>query len=246
MSTYIILAAGKGANLQPLTLKYPKTSYKLDERTTVLQRMVRSIRLHERNAEVVVVVGYRADEVRTELVDENVRFVHNPFYEVTNSITSLWFARDYLERENVAVVHGDVVFDDGLVERFLCEPTDRPYVLTDRSFVRLGAYNAVVEAGRVLVMSKKLETFNAKYCCLTKLDPVSSRLLRQEVDEMVREGMYDQYFEDALAGMIMFQDFELECRDVEGGAWSEIDSVDDLLAAQKIHRASELWRGSGF
>ena len=109
MNTYIILAAGKGSNLQPMTLKYPKTSYKLDENTTVLQRMVRSIRKIDKNAEIVVVVGYMADDVRKELKVENVRFVMNPFYEVTNSISSLWFARDYLERENVTIVHGDVV-----------------------------------------------------------------------------------------------------------------------------------------
>ena len=48
--TYIILAAGKGSNLHPLTLKYAKTSYKLDENTTVLQRMVRSIRKEDKNA----------------------------------------------------------------------------------------------------------------------------------------------------------------------------------------------------
>lgn len=240
MSTYIILAAGKGASLQPLTLKYPKTSYKLDERTTVLQRMVRSIRANERNAEIVIVVGYRANAVRSELANENVRFVSNPFFEVTNSITSLWFARDFLERENVAIVHGDAVFDDDLIKRYLCIPTDYPYVLVDRSFVRPGAYNAVVEGGKVLVMSKKLETFNAKYCCLTKLDPVSSRLLKREIDEMVHEGMFDQYFEDALVEMIMFRDFELSCNDVEGASWSEIDSVDDLLIAQKIQRNSSL------
>ena len=107
--TYIILAAGKGSNLYPLTLKYAKTSFRLDENTTVLQRMVRSIRKADKDAEIVVVVGYKADVIREELVDENVRFVTNPFYEVTNSISSLWFARDYLERENVAVVNGDVV-----------------------------------------------------------------------------------------------------------------------------------------
>ena len=56
MNTYIILAAGKGANLHPLTLKYPKTSYKLDEETTVLQRMVKSIRKLDRDA-VVVALG---------------------------------------------------------------------------------------------------------------------------------------------------------------------------------------------
>ena len=54
--TYIILAAGKGSNLQPLTLKYPKTSYKLDDNTTVLQRMVRKIRSMDKKAEIVVVI----------------------------------------------------------------------------------------------------------------------------------------------------------------------------------------------
>ena len=71
MNTYIILAAGKGRNLQPLTLKYPKTSFRLDEHTTVLQRMVRSIRKHDKNAEIVVVVGYKADEIKKELEDDD-------------------------------------------------------------------------------------------------------------------------------------------------------------------------------
>ena len=192
MMTYIILAAGKGNNLQPLTLKYAKTSYKLDEETTVLQRMVRSIRHADKNAEIVVVVGYKAEEIKKELDGENVVFVMNPFYEVTNSISSVWFARDYLERENVAIVHGDAVFSDDIVSSYLTVPTDHPYVLVDSSYVRPGAYNAVTQGDQVLVMSKKLEHFTAKYCCMTKLDPVSSRLLKEEIDSMINGNMYDQ------------------------------------------------------
>ena len=164
MMTYIILAAGKGNNLQPLTLKYAKTSYKLDEETTVLQRMVRSIRKADKNAEIVVVVGYKAEEIKKELDGENVAFVMNPFYEVTNSISSVWFARDYLERENVTIVHGDAVFSDEIVSTYLTVPTDYPYVLVDSSYERPGAYNAVTQDDQVLVMSKKLEHFTAKYC----------------------------------------------------------------------------------
>ena len=238
MMTYIILAAGKGNNLQPLTLKYAKTSYRLDEDTTVLQRMVRSIRRFDRNAEIVVVAGYMADKVRSELADDNVRFVINPFYEVTNSISSLWFARDYLERENVAIVHGDVVFSDELVEEYLVKETDHPYVMVDSSCVNPGAYNAVTQGDQVMVMSKKLEHFNAKYCCMTKLDPVSSRLLKQEVDDMVNGNMYDQYFEDSLVQMIMFHDFQLFCVDIAGHRWTEVDTVDDLMTAQRIHHNS--------
>lgn len=238
MTTYIILAAGKGNNLQPLTLKYTKTSYRLDAETTVLQRMVRSIRQHDRDAEIVVVVGYKADHVRAELDGENVVFVMNPFYEVTNSISSLWFARDYLERENVAIVHGDAVFSDALVREYLTVPTSRPYVLVDSSYVSPGAYNAVTQGDQVLVMSKKLAHFTAKYCCMTKLDPVSARLLKQEVDSMIKGNMYDQYYEDALVQMIMFHDFQLFCEDIAGQRWSEVDTVDDLLTAQAIHRGN--------
>ena len=237
--TYIILAAGKGNNLKPLTLKYAKTSYKLDEETTIIQHMVRSIRKHDKNAEIVVVIGYKAEEIRNELADENVYFIMNPFYEVTNSISSLWFARDYLERENVTIIHGDVVFSEEIVSSILTKPTEFPYVLADSSLISPGAYNIVAKDDQVLVMSKRLEHYYAKYGCMTKLDPVSSRLLKEEIDSMINANMYDQYFEDSLVQMIMFHDFELYYKDIAGLKWAEVDNVDDLLMAQEIYRSTK-------
>lgn len=238
--TYIILAAGKGSSLQPLTLKYAKTSYKLDEDTTVLQRMVRTIRKYDKIAEIVIVIGYLANAIKKELIDENVKFVMNPFYEVTNSISSLWFARDYLERENVSIVHGDVVFSDNLVRKHLITTTNQPYILIDSSYIKSGAYNVVTKDNKILVMSKKLEYFNAKYCCMTKLDAVSSRLLKQEIDNMISSNMYDQFFEDALMQMVMFDDFQLSCIDIAGDKWAEVDTVDDLLKAKEIHQENKI------
>ena len=237
--TYIILAAGKGSNLQPLTLNYPKTSFRLDENTTVLQRMVRTIRKHDKDAEIVVVVGYLADKVKESLSEENCKFVLNPFYEVTNSISSLWFARQYLERENVTIVHGDVVYSNEIIENYLVKPTDYPYVLTDSSCIVAGNYNAVIRDNQILVMSKKLENVSAKYCCMTKLDAVSSRLMKQEIDNMIKNNMYGQFFEDSLVQMIMFNDFQLFSEDIAGKSWSEVDTVDDLLKAQQIHHANQ-------
>jgi choline kinase len=206
----------------------------------VLQRLVRSIRKYDRNAEIVVVVGYLADHVRQELLDENVRFVFNPFYEVTNSISSLWFARDYLERENVVIVHGDVIFDDALTKEYMIHPTDHPYVFLDSANVKPGGYNAVTKDGQVLVMSRKLEEYDARYCCMTKLDAVSARLVKREIDNMIESNMYDQYFEDALVQMIMFRDFQLGSVDICNNKWAEVDSVNDLLRAQEIQRDSVL------
>ena len=237
--TYIILAAGKGSNLQPLTLNYPKTSFRLDENTTILQRMVRTIRKHDKDAEIVVVLGYLADKVKESLAEENCKFVLNPFYEVTNSISSLWFARQYLERENVTIVHGDVVYGNEIIENYLVKSTDYPYVLTDSSCIMAGNYNAVIRDNQILVMSKKLENVSEKYCCMTKLDAVSSRLMKQEIDSMIKNNMYGQFFEDSLVQMIMFNDFQLFSEDIAGKSWSEVDTVDDLLKAQQIHHANQ-------
>lgn len=237
--TYIILAAGKGSNLQPLTLNYPKTSFRLDENTTVLQRMVRTIRKHDKDAEIVVVLGYLADKVKENLSEENCKFVLNPFYEVTNSISSLWFARQYLERENVTIVHGDVVYGNEIIENYLVKSTDYPYVLTDSSCIVAGNYNAVIRDNQILVMSKKLENVSAKYCCMTKLDAVSSRLMKQEIDSMIKNNMYGLFFEDSLVQMILFNDFQLFSEDIADKSWSEVDTVDDLLKAQQIHHANQ-------
>ncbi len=233
--TYIILAAGKGSTLSPLTFNYPKTSYKIDSKTTVLQRLVRGIRKYDNNAEIVVVVGYLYNKTKEDLIDENVKFIFNPFYEVTNSIASLWFASEFLERENVTILNGDMVYEDSIISNCIVKDTDKPYIALDTSKVVSGEYNAVIESGKILVMSKNLENATAKYCSITKLDAVSCRLLKEEINEMLRNNMYNQYFENALVQMIMYHDFELNYIDLVNTQWTEVNTVDDLLKAQKIH-----------
>ena len=139
--TYIVLVAGQGKNLQPLTLSHPKTLYKLDGKTTVLQRLVRSIRKHDKEAEIVVVVGFMYKHIQKELEDDNVTFVHNPFYSVTSSMGSLWFAKAYLQRENVAIINGDIVMSDHLMNDVICAHTDVPYVLLDSTRTDGNKYN---------------------------------------------------------------------------------------------------------
>ena len=233
--TYIILAAGQGAQLQPLTLNHPKCLYKLDSETTVLQRMVRTIRKYDNNAEIVIVVGYMYKLIQKELSSENVKFVHNPFYSVTGSIASLWFARDFLQRENVTIINGDVVYDDKLTQSIVCNYSDIPYVLVDTALSIGGKYNVQTQNNKVCVMSKRLTSFTAVYASVTKLDAVSSRLMLEEMEKMINEGMYNQFFEDILIQMIFSDNFELYYKDIKDYKWTEVDKVDDLLKAKVIH-----------
>lgn len=231
--TYIILAAGKGINLHPLTSKTPKSLYKLDYYSTILQRMIRCIRKFDAAGEIVVVTGFMHDHILKEVEKENVIIVRNPFYEATGSIASLWFAKQYLERGNVVILNSDIVFEDKLAEEIICKETDKPFVLVDSS-KQLGKYNVQIQGNRVCVMSKALSTFFAQYACVTKLDAVSARFLLEQIDATVNNGMYNQLFEDALVQMIFENDFDLYYKDIKDFAWTEVDNVDDLIKAKEV------------
>lgn len=237
--TYIILSAGKGAKLQPLTLNHPKSLYKLDDKTTILQRLVRMIRKFDADAEIVIVVGFMYKQIQRELEDDNVKFVLNPFYSVTSSMGSLWFAKDYLQRENVTIINGDIVTSDKLLEDVICQHTDYPCVLLDSTHRDGNKYNVQVQGDLVCVMSKNLTKFMGNYASVTKLDAVSARFLLEQLNQMVNEEMYNLFFEDALVQMIFQKNFELYYKDINEYKWTEVDCVDDLLKARQIQAESE-------
>lgn len=237
--TYIILVAGQGKNLQPLTLSHPKTLYKLDGNTTVLQRLVCSIRKYDKEAEIIAVVGFMYKYLQKELEDDNVKFVNNPFYAVTSSMGSLWFAKDYLQRENVTIINGDIVMSDNLMKDVVCAHTDIPFVLLDSTQTFGIKYNVQIQGDKVCVMSKNLTEFFGNYASVTKLDAVSSRFVLEQLDQMVNEGMYNLFFEDSLVQMIFDKNFELYYKDIKDYKWTEVDCVDDLLKARQIQIESE-------
>lgn len=234
--TYILLVAGLGAKLQPLTLKHPKSLYKLDENTSVLQHSIRSIRHFDQEAEIVVVVGFMSEYIKKEVLPDNVKIVLNPFYSVTGSMGSLWFARKYLQRENVTIINGDLVMGNDLVKNIICKYTDCPYVLVDSSKSVEGKYNVQTQENRVCVISKNLTSYFATYASVTKLDAVSSRFFLDELEKMVSDEMYTLFFEDALVQLIFEKDFDLFYKDVKNYRWVEVDSVDDLLKAKEIFK----------
>lgn len=239
MNTYIILSAGKGVKLQPLTLNHPKSLYKLDDKTTILQRLVRMIRKYDTGAEIVVVVGYMYKQIQKELEDDNVKFVLNPFYSATGSMGSLWFAKDYLQRENVTIINGDIVASDKLMQEVICQYTDYPTVLIDSTHKDANKYNVQVQGELVCVMSKNLTEYVGNYASIVKLDAVTSRFLQEQLDQMVNEEMYNLFFEDALVQMIFQKNFELYYKDIKDYKWTEVDCVDDLLKARQIQTGSE-------
>ncbi|MEG0509365.1 MAG: sugar phosphate nucleotidyltransferase [Eubacterium sp.] len=232
--TYIILIAGKGSRLNPITNNAPKTLFKLDNNTTVLKRMVNLINRFDKEAQIVLVTGFKYKRIEEEI--KNCEIYYNPFFNVTNSIASLWLARERMDGE-ITIINGDVVTSTQLAKEILTQSTKTPLVLMDSSIKTDGDYNVQVDHEKVVVMSKDLSYYDGEYVGITKLDPETTRQLKHKIEEMVDHGYSDQWYENALVEMIFYDNLTLRYIDIAGYQWTEVDSVNDLLRAKQIHYA---------
>jgi choline kinase len=230
---YIILAAGKGTRLHPLTLSCPKCLFNLSEDYSILQRMIEKIKFYDNEAKIVTVVGFMDDVIKEKIT--GTEFVYNPFYEVTNSVASLWFARDYLCDE-ITIINGDIVMGDILIKDILVKSFKYPLVFLDSSIKTNGDYNVQIQDDNVLVMSKDLLHYYGEYAGVTKIDKNTIGLFKDEIERMVSEGYYDQWYENVLVQLIFNSNLKLKYKDISNYEWTEVDCVDDLLKAKSIHQ----------
>lgn len=111
----VLLSAGRGSRLLPLTLEMPKCLVMVDGRT-ILDHQIAALR-GAGIARITVVGGYRHDQVAAHLArsgDGGVRLVRNPFWDVASSIGSVWAARDRLGRP-FCLLNGDTIFSPAIV-----------------------------------------------------------------------------------------------------------------------------------
>ena len=116
----VILAAGMGDRLQPLTSEMPKCLVELNGQPLLL-RALSGLAEHGIR-EAVVVIGYKGDVVRRRVGERfagvDVRYVEAPDYATTNNIRSLWDAREYLD-EDILLLEADVAFDSAVIASLL-------------------------------------------------------------------------------------------------------------------------------
>lgn len=110
----IILAAGKGTRLFPLTKNTPKSLIDLGDGTTMLERQLEGAIQCEELDEVIIVTGYKADQIEAKIKDYKSRIklqtVYNPFFDVSNNLMSLWLAH-YLMDEDFMITNGDNIYE---------------------------------------------------------------------------------------------------------------------------------------
>lgn len=230
---YIILAAGRGTRLHPLTKVQPKCLFQLTEDTTVIQRIVDQIYKYDNDAKITIVLGFMKEKIKEKLVNKEIKFVENPFYEVTNSIASLWFAKEDL-KDDVIILNSDIVISDDLAKNIFGKRPKETTVLLDSSIKIQGDYNVQINNDNVVVMSKELREYYGEYVGITLLSNIDIEIFSEEMRSMIDGGFYDQWYENVLVQLIFNKNFKLKYYDVCEYEWTEVDEVNDLIKAKKI------------
>lgn len=234
----VILSAGQGSRLLPLTADRPKCLLPVDERT-LLECQVDSL-LQCGVDEIAVVVGFKARLVEDLLQRLRrprlaIRTVFNPFYNVADNLGSCWLARPEMGR-NFLLVNGDTLFEPAVLRRLLDKAPAPITVTIDRK----DSYDADdmkvrVEGTRLLEIGKTLplDVVNGESIGLLRFLGTGPHIFAEAVDRAMRqpEGLTWWYLK--VIGQLA-QTHEIETVSIEGLGWGEVDFPQDLLRAQRL------------
>jgi choline kinase len=232
----VILAAGIGSRLRPLTDDRPKALVEVAGRS-ILERATLALADHG-ITRLVVATGYRQGALRHALSGApfEMIFRHNPEFASTQNSVSLALCRDALEGSSFFKIDGDLLFDPEILARLdaieapLCVAVDRGSVDAEAMKVQLRD-----DGRRVAAFGKAIPVSMApgESIGLERVSAATSEPLFQALDRARLAGRVDLYYEDVFTELVA-GGLDAVVTDVTALRWCEVDSPDDLAVAARL------------
>lgn len=227
----IILAAGIGSRLRPLTNDLPPCLLKINA-ITILEHQIKN--LEECNIkEAIIVTGYKSEKIKKflkeNLKDYNLKFkfVYNKYYSTTSNLFSLWLAREYFEGGMVCL-NSDIVFNVDILKTLLKSEEDICLAVDKKECVeedmKVSVNNGVRKIGKRL---EPAEVYG-EFIGLSKFSENGARKLSQLLSNIPSDMRKKAYFALVIQKLI---DAGHKVHDVEIQRmfWADIDFVEDLM-----------------
>ena len=233
----IILAAGQGKRLLPLTKNLPKTMLKVGG-IPIIHHIFNSINLKSIN-EILIVVGHSKDVIMNYLKNDYkgipIKYLFNPKHNETNSLYSLWLAKKIL-KEKIAIINADTIFHKKILENLLNSEYEAALAIDDTISSPLPeeAMKATIIKNKIVDVSKTIpsEKTNGDAIGIYKFSGESLKILINELDRLISSSATKQLFTYAVRNILNKTDiFSVS---TEGKAWIEVDDQNDLDAAQNL------------
>ncbi len=223
----IIMAAGKGTRMQPITLDTPKPLVVVNG-TRIIDTVINA--LHKNKIEeIYIVVGYLKEKF--EILKEkypNIKLIENPYYDKCNNISSLYVARDYIE--NAIILDGDqLIYNESILTKefensgYNCIWTD----IETREWL-LNLENGIVKSCSRMGGKRGWQLFS-----VSRWNEEDGKKLKKHLEIEFEENKNTQIYWDDVVLFCYPKEYELGIREMKVGDIIEIDSLEELAKLDK-------------
>ncbi|WP_375202115.1 phosphocholine cytidylyltransferase family protein [Hyphococcus sp.] len=257
MTKVVILCAGQGTRLRPLTDSIPKGMVPLLGKPMLFHQLeaIEAAGVED----VSLVTGYAAET----LEGVGTHHFHNERFADTNMVVSLFCASPLFDgTENLIIAYSDIVYEPRILEALIAAPgplatvIDRnwlalwrermPDPLADAESLKLNPDGTLLEIGQ---RAASLADIEGQYIGLTKVSPAAQRNVLAFYDNLDRNAQYagrsfDQMFMTEFLTRLIAAGFPIHAAAVESG-WLETDTLEDLQKYEALAARGELtqfWR----
>lgn len=236
----VILAAGRGERLWPLTRNTPKCLLEITNGMSVLDMQMQALSAIPEIKEVIYVLGYLAEQIEAKLLHYNhthmnIQTVYNPFFADSNNLISLWFSLPYL-KDKFIIVNGDDIYESQVPAGLVAVDHEKNMVMT---IDRKDKYDeddmkVITKGDRVLRVSKKIDLSNANGESIGMIRFCNSGAdrLKDILNRMVRIPDGRHIFWLKAVQELIDQGYTVNWYECSPDSWAEIDFHPDLTMAR--------------
>lgn len=233
--TALLLAAGTGSRLAPLTDSTPKCLVTVNE-ISILERLISSLQDHNFNR-LVVVIGHQGESIReylgTHKEGMDITYITSPLYKTTNNIYSLWLAREVID-EPFLLIESDLVFDTEMLKEMLYPDRIAVAKIEDWMNGTTVTVNEHMEIDAFHSANDVSDQDHFKTVNIYSLSSRTWRLIRQRLDQYISDNRVNDYYETVFADMVKEGCLSFTPVFFDTSSWYEIDTITDLRAAELI------------
>ncbi len=240
ITTALLLAAGTGTRLQPLTLDAPKCLTEVGG-IPILERLINILRA-QGIRRLVVVIGHLGDCIQEFLhqhaSDMQIDYVFNPVYRTTNNIYSLWLARQQI-REPFLLVESDLVFETWMLDDMM-QPdkmaVSQMLPWMNGTTVELGGEPGLEQRVTAFRMGDDNSDVARQYKTvnLYSLSLDSWRKIEERLSRYVSQERLGEYYEAVFAELVADGTLSFDAVFFDADRWYEIDTRADLHEAENL------------
>lgn len=235
----VILSAGVGSRIRPLTDNTPKSLLKVGGKA-ILERMIDNLIAVEIK-EIAIVTGYLEDQIKDFVAknypDLNVTFIRNDVYDQTNTAYSLNLTKDFVGDDDFIKFDADVVFEREVLVRLINSYPNSSLCIDKNIHLDKEEVKVITKEGdRVLQVGKKLDPTQSKgeSVGIEKITKDAGKVLFEELAEVLSDPTKQQeYYDDSYTTLIE-KGLPFYAVDITGLKWVEVDIHRDFKRANSL------------